>query len=84
MISPGLVATAFISIIFAWNEFFLAYNLAPKESTVPMFMVRFVTSEGLFWAKLAASSTMAVLPIVLLGWIAQRQLVRGLSMGAVK
>jgi sorbitol/mannitol transport system permease protein len=47
-------------------------------------MVRFVTSEGLFWAKLAASSTMAVLPIVLLGWIAQRQLVRGLSMGAVK
>jgi sorbitol/mannitol transport system permease protein len=84
MISPGLVATAFISIIFAWNEFFLAYNLAPKESTVPMFMVRFVTSEGLFWAKLAASSTMAVLPIVLLGWISQRQLVRGLSMGAVK
>ena len=84
MIFPGLVATAFISIIFAWNEFFLAYNLAPKESTVPMFMVRFVTSEGLFWAKLAASSTMAVLPIVLLGWIAQRQLVRGLSMGAVK
>ncbi len=84
MISPGLVATAFIAIIFAWNEFFLAYNLAPKESTVPMFMVRFVTSEGLFWAKLAASSTMAVIPIVLLGWIAQRQLVRGLSMGAVK
>ena len=84
MVAPGLVATAFISIIFAWNEFFFAFNLAPKESTVPMFMVRFVTSEGLFWAKLAASSTMAVLPIVLLGWIAQRQLVRGLSMGAVK
>ena len=81
---PGLVATIFISIIFAWNEFFLAYNLAPKESTVPMFMVRFVTSEGLFWAKLAASCTMAVFPIVLLGWMAQRQLVRGLSMGAVK
>jgi sorbitol/mannitol transport system permease protein len=49
-----------------------------------MFMVRFVTSEGLFWAKLAASCTMAVFPIVLLGWMAQRQLVRGLSMGAVK
>src|SRR5918997_1427896 len=84
MVAPGLVATVFISIIFAWNEFFLAYNLAPKESTVPMFMVRFVTSEGLFWAKLAASCTMAVFPIVLLGWMAQRQLVRGLSMGAVK
>ena len=46
MVAPGLVATIFISIIFAWNEFFLAFNLAPKESTVPMFMVRFVTSEG--------------------------------------
>jgi sorbitol/mannitol transport system permease protein len=84
MVTPGLVATIFISIIFAWNEFFFAFNLAPKESTVPMFMVRFQTSEGLFWAKLAASCTMAVLPIVILGWIAQRQLVRGLSMGAVK
>lgn len=47
-------------------------------------MVKFVTSEGLFWAKLSASSTMAILPIVLLGWVAQRQPVRGLSMGAVK
>lgn len=84
MIVPGMVATIFIAIIFAWNEFFFAFNLAPKESTVPMFMVRFVTSEGLFWAKLAASSTMAVLPIVVLGWLAQKQLVRGLSMGAVK
>ncbi len=85
MTLPGLVATAFIAIIFAWNEFFFAVSLAAAgTATVPIFMVRFVTSEGLFWAKLAASSTMAVLPIVILGWIAQRQLVRGLSMGAVK
>jgi sorbitol/mannitol transport system permease protein len=85
IVMPGVVATIFLSIIFAWNEFFFAFNLAPTgNSTVPMFMLRFVTSEGLFWAKLAASSTMAVLPIVILGWIAQKQLVRGLSMGAVK
>ena len=85
MVTPGLVATFFISIIFAWNEFFFAVSLAAVgTATVPIFMVKFVTSEGLFWAKLAASSTMAVLPIVLIGWIAQRQLVRGLSMGAVK
>jgi sorbitol/mannitol transport system permease protein len=85
MVTPGIAATVFISIIFAWNEFFFAFNLAATgTSTVPIFMVRFVTAEGLFWAKLAASSTMAVLPIVLLGWVAQRQLVRGLSMGAVK
>jgi sorbitol/mannitol transport system permease protein len=85
MVTPGIAATVFLSIIFAWNEFFFAFNLtAAGNSTVPIFMLRFVTSEGLFWAKLAASSTMAVLPIVLLGWVAQRQLVRGLSMGAVK
>jgi len=85
MVRPGVVATIFIAIIFAWNEFFFAFNLAAAgTSTVPIFMVRFVTSEGLFWAKLAASCTMAVFPIVLLGWLAQDQLVRGLSMGAVK
>ncbi len=85
MVAPGIAATVFISIIFAWNEFFLAVSLAAVgTSTVPIFMVKFVTAEGLFWAKLAASSAMAVLPIVLLGWIAQKQLVRGLSMGAVK
>ena len=85
MVAPGVAATVFLSIIFAWNEFFFAFNLtAAVSSPVPIFMLRFVTSEGLFWAKLAASSTMAVLPIVLLGWVAQKQLVRGLSMGAVK
>jgi sorbitol/mannitol transport system permease protein len=85
MIFPGLVATIFISLIFAWNEFFFAVNLmATKGATVPMFMIGFVTSEGLFWAKLAAAGTMAMLPVVILGWVAQKQLVRGLSLGAVK
>jgi len=85
MITPGLIATVFICVIFAWNEFFFAVNLmATAGATVPMFMISFVTSEGLFWAKLAAAGTMAMLPVVIVGWSAQRQLVRGLSMGAVK
>jgi sorbitol/mannitol transport system permease protein len=85
MVLPGLTATVFIGAIFAWNEFFFAVSLtATKAATVPMFMIGFVTSEGLFWAKLAAAGTMAMLPVVLVGWIAQRQLVRGLSLGAVK
>jgi sorbitol/mannitol transport system permease protein len=75
----------FICLIFAWNEFFFAVNLmATKGATVPMFMISFVTSEGLFWAKLAAAGTMAALPVVIIGWLAQKQLVRGLSLGAVK
>jgi sorbitol/mannitol transport system permease protein len=85
MIIPGLIATLFIIAIFAWNEFFLAVTLmATRGATVPMFMIGFVTSEGLFWAKLAAAGTMAMLPVILIGWAAQRQLVRGLSLGAVK
>jgi sorbitol/mannitol transport system permease protein len=85
MILPGLIATLFICVIFAWNEFFLAVSLmATQGATVPMFMISFVTSEGLFWAKLAAAGTMAMLPVVIVGWAAQKQLVRGLSLGAVK
>ncbi len=85
MVTPGLTATIFIGMIFAWNEFFFAVSLtATKAATVPIFMVGFVTSEGLFWAKLAAAGTMAMLPVVVAGWAAQRQLVRGLSLGAVK
>jgi sorbitol/mannitol transport system permease protein len=85
MVMPGLTATVFIAMIFAWNEFFFAVSLtATKAATVPIFMIGFVTSEGLFWAKLAAAGTMAMLPVVIAGWVAQRQLVRGLSLGAVK
>src|ERR671936_1116595 len=85
MVTPVLTATIFIGMIFAWNEFFFAVSLtATKAATVPMFMIGFVTSEGLFWAKLAAAGTMAALPGVIAGWLAQRQLVRGLSLGEVK
>ena len=85
MIAPGLAATALICFIFAWNEFFFAVNLtASQASTVPVFLVGFISGEGLYWARLSAASTMAALPVILAGWAAQRWLVRGLSLGAVK
>ncbi|WP_049575893.1 carbohydrate ABC transporter permease [Nocardiopsis sp. SBT366] len=85
MIAPGLAATALICFIFAWNEFFFAVNLtATQASTVPVFLVGFISGEGLYWARLSAASTMAALPVILAGWAAQRWLVRGLSLGAVK
>ncbi len=85
MIAPGLAATALICFIFAWNEFFFAVSMtATKAATVPVFLVGFITSEGLFWARLSAASTMAALPVILAGWAAQKWLVRGLSLGAVK
>ena len=82
---PGLAATALICVIFSWNEFFLAINLTSTvAATVPVFLGSFVTSEGLYWAKLSAAATLASVPVIVVGWIAQRQLVRGLSMGAIK
>ena len=85
VVAPGLAATALICAIFAWNEFFFALNLTSiRAATMPVFLVGFVTSEGLFWAKLAAAATLASVPVLIAGWIAQRQLVRGLSMGAIK
>lgn len=82
---PGIAATALICVIFTWNEFFFAYFLtATRGPTVPVFMVSFLQSEGQYWARLAAAATVACLPVILAGWIAQRQLVRGLSLGAVK
>lgn len=83
VMAPGIAATALICTIFAWNEFFFAVNLtAAQAATVPVFLTGFITSEGLFVAQLSAAAVMASLPIVVVGWTAQRQLVRGLSMGA--
>ena len=85
IVAPGLAATALICFIFAWNEFFFAVNLtASQAATVPVFLVGFITSEGLYWAQLSAAATLATLPVLIAGWIAQNQLVRGLSMGAIK
>jgi sorbitol/mannitol transport system permease protein len=85
VVAPGLAATALICCIFAWNEFFFAVNLtATQAGTVPVFLVGFISSEGLYFAQLAAAATVATLPVILAGWIAQRQLVRGLSFGAIK
>ncbi|MBN9790480.1 carbohydrate ABC transporter permease [Pseudonocardia sp. TMWB2A] len=85
IISPGMAATALICMIFAWNEFFFAVNLtASRAATVPVYLVGFITSEGLYFASLCAAATVAALPVVIAGWIAQNKLVQGLSFGAVK
>jgi len=83
--APGLAATALLSLIFSWNEFLLAVNLTSANAgTLPVFISSFQTSEGLFFAKMSAASSLAVAPVILAGWLAQRSLVRGLTFGAVK
>jgi sorbitol/mannitol transport system permease protein len=85
VVMPGLAATALICFIFSWNEFMFAVNLtATRASTAPVFLVGFITNEGLFLARLCAAATLLSLPVLIAGWAAQDKLVRGLSLGAVK
>jgi sorbitol/mannitol transport system permease protein len=85
VISPGLVSTALICVIFAWNELFLALNLTvTNAATMPMFLISSVPQEGLYLAHLSAAAVVASIPVIIVGWVAQRSLVRGLSMGAIK
>ena len=82
---PGIASTALLCIILCWNEAFWSLHLTTSDAApLTAFIASFSAPEGLFWAKLSAASTMAVAPILVLGWLAQKQLVRGLTFGAVK
>jgi sorbitol/mannitol transport system permease protein len=82
---PGIASTALLSIILCWNEAFWSLNLTTSDAApLTAFIASFSSPEGLFWAKLSAASTMAIAPIVVFGWMTQRQIVRGLTFGAVK
>ncbi len=82
---PGVVSTSLLAIILSWNEAFWSLTLtAAKAAPLTAFIASFSSPEGLFYAKLSAASTMAIAPILVFGWMSQRQLVRGLTFGAVK
>ncbi len=83
--APGIAATALLCVIFAWNEYFYALQLNfANGSTMPQWVTSNVSTRGNFLAKLSAASTIACLPVVLAGWAAQKRMIRGLSMGALK
>jgi polyol transport system permease protein len=85
MAVPGIASTLLLNIILAWNEAFWTLNLTTSAAApLTQFIASYSSPEGLFWAKLSAASTMAIAPILVLGWFAQKQLVRGLTFGAVK
>ncbi len=85
MAIPGIASTMLLNIILAWNEAFWTLNLtAARAAPLTAFIASYSSPEGLFYAKLSAASTMAIAPILILGWFSQKQLVRGLTFGAVK
>jgi sorbitol/mannitol transport system permease protein len=85
MAIPGLASTMLLNLILAWNEAFWTLNLSTSNAApLTVFIASYSSPEGLFWAKLSAASTLAIAPIIVLGWFSQKQLVRGLTFGAVK
>ena len=85
MAIPGIASTILLNFILAWNEAFWTLNLtAAQAAPLTAFIASYSSPEGLFYAKLSAASTMAIAPILVLGWFSQKQLVRGLTFGAVK
>jgi sorbitol/mannitol transport system permease protein len=85
MAIPGIASTVLLNIILAWNEAFWTLNLtAANAAPLTAFIASYSSPEGLFYAKLSAASVMAIAPILVMGWFSQKQLVRGLTFGAVK
>lgn len=85
LVAPGLAATALLCFIFGWNEYFLAVQLNQTDGqTIPIWATSIVSQRGQFLAKLSAASTLATLPVVVAGWVAQKRMIRGLAMGAIK
>jgi sorbitol/mannitol transport system permease protein len=85
MAVPGIASTLLLNVILAWNEAFWTITLTSgRAGTLTAFISSFSSPQGLFLAKLSAASLLAIAPILLLGWFSQKQLVRGLTFGAVK
>ena len=85
MALPGIASTMLLNVILSWNEAFWSLQLTTSDAApLTQFIASFSAPEGLFYAKLSAASTMAIAPILIMGWFSQKQLVRGLTFGAVK
>lgn len=83
--APGIAVSAIFSFIFSWNELMYALVLTRNEAkTAPAMAVSFMEGYSLPYGKIMATSTLIVVPVIIFALIASRQLVRGLTMGAVK
>jgi multiple sugar transport system permease protein len=85
LLAPGLVATGVFCFILAWNEFLLA-NIFTRRSavTLPVGISRFITEKQILWGYITAAATLASLPPIAFLLYFQRNLVKGLTAGAVK
>ena len=82
---PGMVAAFILSLILCWNEYFFAALLTSSEAnTLPVMVASQTGSQGINWWAMAALSTAAIAPLVLIGIILERYIIKGLTAGSVK
>jgi len=85
LMAPSIAATAILSFVFCWNEFFFAYILSGNATrTMPVMLISLIGLMGVDWVQMSAASMVSVVPTIILALFAQRYLVRGLTMGAIK
>lgn len=82
---PGIIASAILAFVGAWNEFLFAVILSiNKAKTLPVVIAGFITDRGLAWGPMAVTALITLIPVLILVWILQKDFVQGLAMGAVK
>ncbi|NLD34089.1 MAG: carbohydrate ABC transporter permease [Clostridiales bacterium] len=85
VVQPGLIATSIFCIISSWNEFVYALFLTSiKSVTTPTIVQMFLSIQGVAWGEMSAVGTVSIMPVLLFAMIVQKNMVRGLSFGAVK
>jgi multiple sugar transport system permease protein len=84
MTAPGIVTTAILCLVFSWNDYAFAVTFAgPGSQTLPVAASQLITQTGVDWGQLTAIGTVVALPMVVVGLVVRRYLVRGLTLGAV-
>jgi multiple sugar transport system permease protein len=82
---PGMVAAFILSLVLTWNEYFFAALLTSTHAnTLPVMLASQTGSNGISWWSMAALSTMAILPLVVIGVVLERFIIKGMAAGAVK
>ena len=83
--APGIAVTTLFCFIFSWNDFLFAFVLTRRvATTLPVLVSGLYSQHGIMWDVMSATAAMALLPVLALALIAQKYLVRGMTMGAIK
>jgi ABC-type glycerol-3-phosphate transport system permease component len=85
MVKPAMITVLLISFIFAWNEFIFAIIFTAGDSaTAPVALSKLITGREVFWNQIMAGATILILPLLLLGYVGQRYIIRGMTFGTAE